>query len=320
MPTLYPEIESYVHGLLDVGNGNQIYWESCGNPEGKPALVLHGGPGSGCSLRMRRYFNPDAYRIVLFDQRNCGRSTPHASDPATDLCFNTTEHLLQDIEQLRQHLGIDRWLVFGGSWGSTLALAYAERHPERVTEIVLVGVTTTRRTEIDWLYHGVAPLFPAEWARFQAGVPVDQRTGDLVADYYRLLNHPDPAVRNQAALDWVTWEDSLVSADPAYRPAPPEPHWAMAFARIVTHYFHHNAWLAEEQLLRNADKLAGIPGVMVQGRLDFGGPLMTAWELAQAWPAGKLVVIQGAGHTAQDAGMTEAVIAATDGFAPLIKS
>ena len=151
MPTLYPEIESYVHGLLDVGNGNQIYWESCGNPEGKPALVLHGGPGSGCSPRMRRYFNPNAYRIVLFDQRNCGRSTPHASDPATDLCFNTTEHLLQDIEQLRQYLGIDRWLVFGGSWGSTLALAYAERHPERVTEIVLVGVTTTRRTEIDWL-------------------------------------------------------------------------------------------------------------------------------------------------------------------------
>ena len=264
---------------------------------------------------MRRYFNPDAYRIVIFDQRNCGRSTPHASAPTTDLAFNTTEHLRQDIEQLRQHLGIDRWLLFGSSWGSTLALAYAERHPEWVTEIVLVGVTTTRRSEIDWLYHGVAPLFPAEWARFQAGVPVDQRTGDLVADYYRLLNHPDPTVRNQAALDWVTWEDSLVSANPAYRPEPPAPDWAMAFARIVTHYFYHNAWLAEEQLLRHADKLASIPGVMVQGRLDFAGPLVTAWQLAQAWPAGKLVIIQDAGHTAQDAGMTEAVIAATDLFA-----
>jgi proline iminopeptidase len=315
MTTLYPAIEPYAHGLLDVGNGNLIYWESCGNPQGKPALVLHGGPGSGCSPRMRRYFNPDAYRIILFDQRNCGRSTPHASDPATDLRFNTTEHLLQDIEQLRQHLGIERWLVFGGSWGSTLALAYAERHPEQVTEIVLVGVTTTRRAEIDWLYRGVAPLFPAEYAAFRAGIPAAERDGNPVAAYYRLLNHPDPAVRNQAALNWVTWEDSLVSADPTYRPTPPEPAWAMAFARIVTHYFHHNAWLEEEQLLRHADKLAGIPGVMVQGRLDFGGPLVTAWALAQVWPDGKLVVIQGAGHTAQDAGMTEAVIAATDGFA-----
>lgn len=176
---------------------------------------------------MRRYFDPAAYHIVLFDQRNCSHSTPHASDPATDLRFNTTEHLLQDIEQLRQHLGIERWLVFGGSWGSTLALAYAKRQPEQVTEIVLVGVTTTRRSEINWLYHGVAPLFPAEWSRFQAGIPVDQRTSDLVADYYRLLNHPDQAVRNQAAMDWVTWEDSHVFADPTFRPEPPELEWAI---------------------------------------------------------------------------------------------
>lgn len=315
MTTLYPEIEPYDHGMLDVGDGNRIYWESCGNPQGKPALVLHGGPGSGCSKRMRRYFDPNAYRIVLFDQRNCGRSLPHASDPTTDLSTNTTEHLLRDIEQLRQHLGIERWLIFGGSWGSTLGLAYAERHPQRVTEIVLVGVTTTRRSEIQWLYYGVAPLFPAEYAQFRAGVPLAERNGDLVAAYRQLLHHPDPTVRSQAAMNWVTWEDSLVSADPAYRPEPPELNWAIAFARIVTHYFHHGAWLEEEQLLRNADKLAGIPGVMVQGRLDLGGPLVTAWELAQAWPDGELLVIQGAGHTAQDAGMTEAVIAATNRFA-----
>lgn len=315
MSALYPEIEPYAHGFLDVGDGNRIYWETCGNPQGKPALVIHGGPGSGCSKRMRRYFDPNRYRIVLFDQRNCGRSLPHASDPATDLAFNTTEYLLRDIEQLRQHLGIERWLIFGGSWGSTLGLAYAERHPQRVTEIVLVGVTTTRRSEIQWLYHGVAPLFPAEYARFRAGVPAADCNGDLVTAYRQLLQHPDPAVRSQAAMNWVTWEDSLVSADPAYRPEPPELNWAIAFARIVTHYFYHGAWLTEEQLLRNADKLAGIPGVMVQGRLDLGGPLVTAWELAQAWPDGELVIIQGAGHTAQDAGMTEAVIAATDRFA-----
>lgn len=315
MTTLYPEIEPYAHGLLPVGDGNQVYWETCGNPQGKPAVVLHGGPGSGCSTRMRRYFDPDKYRIVLFDQRNCGRSLPHASDPSTDLAFNTTEHLLGDIERLRQHLGIDRWLVFGGSWGSTLGLAYAERHPQRVTAIVLVGVTTTRRSEINWLYYGVAPLFPAEWAQFRTGVPPADRDGDLIEAYSRLLHDPDPVVRAQAAMNWITWEDSLVSADPAYRPEPPEPHRALAFARIVTHYFRHNAWLAEEQLLRNAAKLAGIPGVMVQGRLDLGGPLVTAWELAQVWPAGKLVIIHGAGHTIRDAGMTEAVIAATDRFA-----
>ncbi|MEZ4728763.1 MAG: prolyl aminopeptidase [Caldilineaceae bacterium] len=315
MSVLYPEIESYDHGMVDVGDGHRLYWECCGNPKGKPALVLHGGPGSGCSPRMRRYFNPDVYRIVLFDQRNCGRSTPHASDPTTDLATNTTRHLLADIEQLRQHLEIERWLLFGGSWGSTLALAYAERHPARVTEIILVGVTMTRRSEIDWLYRGVAPLFPAQYARFRAGIPAAERDGDPVAVYYRLLNHPDAAVRSQAAENWCTWEDSLLSVDPDYQPERMEPAREMAFARIVTHYFYHHAWLEDEQLLRNADKLAGIPGVMVQGRLDLGGPLVTAWELAQAWPDGELVVISNAGHTANDPGMSEAVVAATDRFA-----
>jgi proline iminopeptidase len=315
MTTLYPEIDPYDHGRLAVGDGHLLYWETCGNPQGKPAVVLHGGPGSGCSVRMRRYFNPAVYRIVLLDQRNGGRSTPHASDPATDLSTNTTNHLLADIEQLRHHLGIERWLLFGGSWGSTLALAYAERHPDRVTEIVLVGVTTTRRSEIDWLYRGVAPLFPAQYARFRTGMPAAERHDDPVAVYYRLLQHADPAVRARAAEHWCTWEDSLLSVDPDYKPDRMEAAREMAFARIVTHYFQHNAWLTEEQLLRNADKLAGIPGVMVQGRLDLGGPLVTAWELAQVWPDGELVVIPNAGHTANDPGMTEAVVAATDRFA-----
>jgi proline iminopeptidase len=318
MTALYPEIEPYDHGLLDVGDGNLVYWETCGNPDGKPALVLHGGPGSGCSPRMRRYFDPSAYRIVLFDQRGSGRSTPHAGDPRTDLSVNTTSHLLADIERLRQHLDVDRWLVFGVSWGATLALAYTERNSQRVTEIVLAGVTTTRRSEIDWLYHGVAPLFPAQWARFRAGVPAAEREGDLVAAYYRRLQDPDPAVRAKAASDWCEWESALESVDPDAKPDPRRltPAFQMAFARIVTHYFHHNAWLEEGVLLREAGALAGIPGVMVQGRLDLGAPLVTAWELAQVWPDGELVIVGGAGHSTSDPGMTEAVIAATDRFTP----
>jgi proline iminopeptidase len=316
MTTLYPEIEPYDHGLLDVGEGNRIYWEVCGNPEGKPAVVLHGGPGSGCSTGARRFFDPDAYRIVLFDQRGCGRSTPPASDLGTDLSVNTTQHLLGDIEHLRQQLAIDRWLIFGGSWGSTLGLAYAERNPQRVTEIVLVGVTMTRRSEIDWLYRGVAPLFPERWARFQEGVPERERDGDLVEAYHRLLHDPDPSVRAKAAKDWHDWEAASLSVDPNATPPPQwsEPEFRMARARIVTHYFRHDAWLEDGILLRQADALAGIPGVLVQGRLDLGGPLATAWELAQAWPDGELVIVGGAGHSSADPGMGEAVIAATDRF------
>ena len=316
MSIIYPEIDPYEHGMIEVGDGHRIYWECCGNPHGKPVVVFHGGPGSGCSTGVRRYFDPTAYRIVLFDQRNCGRSTPHASDYRTDLSTNTTDHLIADSEQLRQHLGIDRWLLFGVSWGSTLALAYAERYPERVTEIILACVTMTRRSEINWLYHGVAPLFPAQWEAFRAGVPAEKREGDLVAAYYALLNDPDPEVRHQAAANWCAWEDSIVSVDEHYKPEARRTvdAWQMAFARIVTHYFHHNAWLEEEILLRNAHKVAAIPGVMVQGRIDFGGPLVTAWELSKAWPAAELVIVPGAGHSFGDAGMKEAIIAATNRF------
>lgn len=317
MPTLYPEIEPHAHGILDVGDGHHLYWEVCGNPKGRPAVVLHGGPGSGCSVSARRFFDPAAYRIILFDQRNCGRSTPHASEPDTDLSTNTTAHLLADIERLRHHLGVERWLVFGGSWGATLGIAYAERHPARVAALILVGVTTTRPSEIHWLYHGVAPLFPAQWARFREGVPLADRDGNLVEAYYKLLNHHDLSIREKAAQDWCEWESALFSVDPEAKPEPRRlrPSFQLAFARIVTHYFRRQAWLEDGILLRNAGALAGIPGVMVQGRLDLGAPMVTAWELAKAWPDGDLVIIEKAGHSSSDPGMGEAIIAATDRFA-----
>jgi proline iminopeptidase len=317
MNMLYPEIEPFDQGMLDVGNGNLVYWEVCGNPQGKPAVVIHGGPGSGCTVGMRRFFDPAAYRIILFDQRNCGRSKPHASDPKTELAANTTEHLIVDMEKLRQHLNIERWMLYGGSWGSTLGLAYAERHPERVTEIVIAGVTTTRKSEIDWLYRGIAPLFPEQWDRFRAGVVESERDGDLVAAYYRLLHDPNPDVRAKAAQDWHDWEIGLMSLDPDAKPSGRwlEPDFRMARARICTHYFHHLAWLEEGILLREAVSLAGIPGVLIHGRLDLGSPLVTAWELAQVWPNSELVVVKNASHSTSDPGMGEAIIAATNRFA-----
>jgi proline iminopeptidase len=318
---LYPEIEPYDHGMLDVGDGHRLYWETSGNPGGRPAVVLHGGPGSGCTPLDRRFFDPAAYRIVVFDQRNCGRSTPHASDPDVDLSTNTTQHLLADLERLREHLAIDRWLLLGGSWGSVLGLAYAERHPERVSGMVIDGVTLGRPSEVDWLYHGLGRFFPAEWARFRAGLPAAERgsgTGQaLAAAYHRLLQSPDAGVREQAARDWCGWEMSLMSTDPAH--VPPErwsrPEWQLAYARIVTHYFVHDCFLDDGVLLREAGALAGIPGVLINGRLDFEGPLANAWELNQAWPDSRLVVVASAGHATSDPGMTEAILAALDGFA-----
>ena len=309
--------EPYDHGLLDVGDGNLVYWETRGNPSGKPALVVHGGPGSSCEGSTGRSFDPDRYRIVLFDQRGCGRSRPHASDPATDMSVNTTEDLLADIELLRQHLGIDRWLLHGGSWGSTLTLAYAERHPERVSEIVIPSVTTCRRCEIDWLYRGVGRFFPEEWGRFRAGVPESERNGDLLAAYARLMESPNADVRAKATADWLAWEDAVVSQEPqgipnAYSNRPPAAQ--LAFVRICAHYYSNAAWLEEGALLRNASRLAGIPGVLIHGRLDLGCPLRTAWELAQAWPDARLAVIDDSGHTGSDA-MRRAVRHALDAFA-----
>ena len=310
----YPPIEPYENGMLDVGDANHVYWETCGNPDGRAALVVHGGPGSGCGPGSRRYFDPEHYRVVLFDQRGCGRSTPHASDPAADMSVNTTEHLLTDMERLREHLGIEQWLLYGGSWGSTLILAYAERYPERVSAIVIPGVTTTRRSEIDWLYRGVGRFFPAEWERFRAGVPEVDRAANLVSAYARLMENADADVRAKAAADWLDWEDAVISQEPkgtpkAYSSRPPDAQ--LAFVRICSHYFSNGAWLEEGALLRDAHRLAGIPGVLIHGRLDMGSPLGTAWELARAWPDARLVVIDDSGHTGSDA-MRREILGALD--------
>ncbi|GGZ17512.1 prolyl aminopeptidase [Streptomyces nitrosporeus] len=313
----YPPIEPYDHGMLDAGDGNLVYWEVCGNPDGKPALVVHGGPGSGCGTRPRQYFDPDLYRVVLFDQRNCGRSTPHASDPAADMRHNTTAHLIADMELLRTRLGIGRWLLYGGSWGSTLILAYAQRYPERVSQIVIPAVTTTRRSETDWLYRGAGRFFPEAWDRFRAGVPEAEGPRDLVAAYARRMESPDPEVRARATADWCAWEDAVLSLETSTGPAPytgrPAPA-RQAFVRICAHYFSHAAWLEEGQLIRDAHRLAGIPGVLVHGRFDMGGPLTTAWELARAWPDAELTVIDGDGHLG-GAATRRAVLAALDRFA-----
>jgi len=310
----YPEIEPYEHGMLDVGDGHHVYWEVCGNPHGKPAVVLHGGPGSGCGPGLRRYFDPAAYRIVLFDQRGCGRSTPHAGGPETDLSTNTTEHQLADLELLRQRLGIDRWLVFGGSWGCVLGLVYALRYPERVSEIVMMGIATGRRAETDLLTRGLGRMFPDAWARFRDGVPESDRDGDLADAYHRLLSHPDPWVRERAALDWCRWEAAIVPTAP-WDPRDDPPEFRMAFARLVTHYWRHGSWLEEGVVLRRARELAGIPGVLVQGGLDFNNLLGTPWQLHHAWPGSELVIIDDAGHDTKTPGMPEALVAATDRFA-----
>jgi proline iminopeptidase len=286
-----------------VGDGNLVYWETCGNPAGKPALVVHGGPGSGGSRGSRRYFDPERYRIVIFDQRGCGESVPHASDPSVDMSVNTTHHLIADMERLREHLGIERWLLLGGSWGSTLILAYAERYPERVSEIVLLGVTTTRPSETDWLYRGVGRFFPEAWARFREGVPECERDDDLVSAYARLLESPDPSVRSKAAWDWLAWEDAVISLEEngspgAYSDRAPDD--ALAFVRICSHFFSHDAWLEDGELIRNGGRLEGIPGVLLHGRHDLGSPVGTAWALAQAWPGSELVVVDDSGHTGSD--------------------
>ena len=314
---VYPPIEPYATGMLDVGDGNLVYWEACGNPGGKPVLVVHGGPGSGCGTGVRRFFDPDRYRIILFDQRGCGRSRPHASDPATDMRHNTTWHLVADMELLREHLGVDRWVLHGGSWGSTLILAYAQRHPQRVSGIVISSVTMTRRWEIDWLYRGVGRFFPEQWERFLAGAPGTAPDGDVVGAYARLMEHADVAVREKATADWCAWEDAVLSSETGgtrnpYGDRPPLAR--LAFVRICTHYFAHGAWLEEGVLLREAHRLAGIAGMLIHGRLDMGGPLVTAWQLHTAWPEAELIVVEDAGHLGT-AAVRGHVVRSLDGLA-----
>ncbi|MGH1550671.1 prolyl aminopeptidase [Leifsonia poae] len=317
MRTLYPEIEPYDSGMLDVGDGQQLYWEVSGNPEGKPVVFLHGGPGGATTPAHRRLFDPERYRIVLFDQRMCGRSLPHASEPEADLAVNTTWHLVEDIERLREHLGVERWQVFGGSWGSTLALAYAETHPERVTELVLRGIFTLRAQELDWFYEGgAAALFPDLWEGFLEPVPPAER-GHLIRAYQRLLADPDPAVHQPAAIAWSRWESSTITLLP--RPelveAFTQDAYAVAFARIENHFFVHGGWFEEGQLIRDAPTLAGIPTVIVQGRYDVCTPPMTAWDLHRALPEAELRMIPDAGHAFDEPGILDALIEATDRFA-----
>jgi proline iminopeptidase len=314
---MYPEIEPYDAGLLDVGDGQAIYWETCGNPDGKPVVFLHGGPGGGSSADHRRLFDPARYRIVLFDQRGCGRSTPHASAAEYDLSANTTWHLVADIEKLRGHLGVDTWQVFGGSWGSALALAYAETHPDRVRELVLRGIFTLRKAELDWFYEGgAAAVFPDLWEHFLAPVPVEQR-GHLIRAYSTLLHDPDPVVHAAAAIEWSRWESSTITLLP--RPDViarfTEPSYALAFARIENHYFVHGGWWEDGQLIRDAGRLADIPTVIVQGRYDMCTPPMTAWALAEVMPHAQLRMIPDAGHAFDEPGILDALLEATDRFA-----
>jgi proline iminopeptidase len=320
MTDLYPESDPYDQGLLDVGDGDLVYWEISGNPEGKPAVVLHGGPGSGCSPWFRRLFDPAAYRVVLFDQRNCGRSTPNAAAIDTDLFHNTPANLVADIERLRQHLGIERWLVLGGSWGSTLALAYAEAQPQHVSQLVLFGVTTGRQGEVDWLFRGgVSVFFPEEWKRLCASCPPEDSAADMVEAYYRRLNDPDLAVRQRAADAWCLWESVTPAWPPRAGLAPrfTEPAYALAYARIVTHYMQNNLWLEDGVLLRNGGALAGIPGILINGRFDFQAPLANACALKSVWPRAELVVVDGAGHAPDDPGITREIVRATRQFARL---
>ncbi|MDH6519802.1 proline iminopeptidase [Streptomyces sp. SAI-135] len=313
---LYPEIEPYDHGMLDVGDGNRVYWETCGNPDGKPAVVLHGGPGSGCTPWARRLFDPALYRIVLLDQRGAGRSTPHASAYGTDMSVNTMPHLIADLELLRRHLGIGRWLVWGISFGSVLGLRYAQTHPETVTEIVLTGVATGSDAEVTLLTRGLGKIFPEAFERFAGEVPVAERNGNLAAAYHRLLESPDVEVRERAARAWTDWETATIPAPPGSVERFEDPVFRAGFARTVTHYWGNGHFLGEDGVvLRDAPRLRGIPGTLVQGSLDFGNLLGTVWRLHHAWPGSELTVIDEAGHSPGTPGTAEALVRATDRYA-----
>ena len=309
---LYPEIEPYASGMLDVGGGHQLYYERVGTPGGKPAIFLHGGPGGGFSPSHRRLFDPGRYDVLLFDQRGCGQSTPHAG-----LDENTTWHLVADIERLRELAGVDKWLVFGGSWGSTLGLAYAQTHPDRVSELVLRGIFTVSRAEIDWFYRfGVSEVFPDKFARLQAPIPEAER-GDLVAAYRRILTGDDAAAQIEATQAWTRWEceTSTLLPDAGLGALWQDANYALAFARIENHYFSHGAWLEQGQLLRDADRLRGIPGVIVHGRYDLPCPATYAYALHSVWPEAEFHLIDGAGHAYSEPGILDQLIRATDRFA-----
>lgn len=308
---LHPPVEPYRSGLLPVGDAQHVYWEECGNPNGLPVLVLHGGPGSGCTPLTRRLIDPATWRIVLLDQRGCGRSVPNASDPAVDLSANTTPHLVADLEALRSKLGIDAWLVWGASWGTTLALAYVQTHPDRVLGMLLAGVVLTSHAEVAWVTRSMGRIFPQAWERFVAEVPEPERDGDLATAYSRLLNDPDPVVRERAAAQWCAWEDTHVATYPGHRPDPryDDPAFRMTFARLVTHYWSHAGFLDDGALLAGMPTIAHIPAVLVHGELDVSAPPDIPWRLARRWPAAEFRLVPGAGHGGR--AWTDAVLAAT---------
>ncbi|SEN10388.1 proline iminopeptidase [Loktanella fryxellensis] len=308
---LYPPIDPFDQRVLDVGDGHKIYVEQCGRPDGIPVIVLHGGPGGGCSPAMRRYFDPTVYRVILFDQRGCGRSRPHASVVA-----NTTWHLVADIEAIRAALGIDRWIAFGGSWGATLALIYAQTHPDRVAALALRGVFLMTQGELDWFYGGGAGRFwPDLWERFVQLVPVDER-GDLIAAYHRRLFSGDMPVEAKFARAWCSWENALASMDSDGLTGESPVDYARAFARLENHYFQHKGWLdADHQILARTDRLAGIPGVIVQGRYDMICPPISAYTLAQQWRDARLVLVGRAGHALSEPGISTELVRAMDRFA-----
>jgi proline iminopeptidase len=309
----YPPIEPYRSGHLAVGDGHEIYWEECGNPKGKPVVFLHGGPGAGCDARARRFFDPARYRIFLFDQRGCGRSRPHAS-----LEHNTTWDLVADIERLRALAGVERWQAFGGSWGSTLALAYAEAHPERVTELVLRGIFLLRKAELDWFYQqGASFLYPDRWEDYVAPIPRAER-GDLMRAFHRRLTGANAAEAQAAARAWSVWEGAtsyLLTDDDNVRKWG-EDEFALAVARIECHYFVNGGFMrSENQLLDDIGRIRRIPAVIVQGRHDVVCPMFTAWELHRAWPEAEMQIVGDAGHSAFEPGITDALVRATDRFA-----
>jgi len=310
---LYPPVEAYLTGRLKVTEGHELYYEESGNPQGKPVVFLHGGPGGGSDPKQRRFFHPGKYRIVNFDQRGCGKSTPYAN-----LDGNTTWDLVADIERLREHLGIDTWQVFGGSWGSTLALTYAEKHPNRVSELVLRGIFLLRKQEIDWFYQrGASILYPDAWEPYLAHIPEGERS-DLLKAYYTRLTSPDPAVRLAAAKVWSGWEGatSKLIPDVDFSGHFEEDEFALAFARIECHYFTHKGFFeTDDQLLRDAHKIRHIPGVIVQGRYDVVCPMESAWALHRAWPEADFIITPDSGHSAFEAPNSRALVAATDKFA-----
>lgn len=311
---LYPSLTPYNSGRLAVSDMHEIYFEECGNPHGQPVLLVHGGPGGGSNPTMRRFHDPDHYRIVLFDQRGCGRSTPHA-----ELEENTTWHLVADMERLREHLGIEKWQLLGGSWGSTLSLAYAQEHPERVSELILRGIFTLRRAEVQWFYQeGCNWLYPDAYEAYQAPIPPDER-GDMLNAYYKRLTGDDRKKQLEAARAWSVWEGSTLSLleDPSRIGQFAQEDFALAFARIECHYFVNNGFFEQDgQLIANAGRLKDIPGVIVHGRYDVVTPLKSAWDLARNWPGSKLKIVPDSGHAMTESGIIHELVAATRAFGP----